>query len=206
MPYTKTDIANLMLGHLGIGESIGNADTENSAEAIQFRRFFEHCRGLLLEMRPWSFVTRRVALQDIGISATSYKDQWAYRYMYPNDARRINEIINPAQRHPQSETDKIKYRIVDETNNSKAILTDQQNAICEYNYDATDPAVFDSTFAQALSLMIAMSAGPALRVNANIQQMVDQKYEAWKAEASINDLSQAEPDNYPPSEFQQFRA
>ena len=43
MPYDKTIISNMTLGHLSIGLTIGDFETENSAEADACRLWFDPC-------------------------------------------------------------------------------------------------------------------------------------------------------------------
>ncbi len=201
MPTSKTQICNMALGHVGVAATIQDIDTENSVEAENCRLFFDHCREVILETKPWGFAKREVTLASLGSPPTG----WLYRYKYPNFVKRANRIINPASRTP-GRGNKIPFKVVDgDDQYGKAILTDQENAVLEYNYNVTDVNLFSATFVQALSLFLATSIAMPLRVNAEIQTVTQQLFTTWNSEASSLDLEEEEPDQEAASEFETFR-
>lgn len=180
MPYTKTIIGNMALAFVAVGSTVLDVDTERSKEADKIRLFFDHARAVTLEMCPWPFATRQASLQNIG----SPFDDWAFRYDYPAGCRRANKIINPGMRQEVVASQKVEFRVVDKvTTIGKAILTDQCNAILEYNQDLTDPASFSASFAQAHALFLATLIGPSLRCDAKIIQAVTSQWQGWQANA-----------------------
>lgn len=64
---TKTQIANLAIGHLG-GRLLTDVDTETSQEAIVIRAWFDAARDEFLRAYPWNFSTKRARL------STTYAD------------------------------------------------------------------------------------------------------------------------------------
>lgn len=206
MPYDETLIANMAIGHCGISIAIGDLATENSNEAVQCRRFFDHCRDSLYRMKLWSFANNEVALADLGVTGTVYEDRWLYRYMYPNFAIRINSIINPAIRTPATADDKIPYEIAyNPDSGGKVILSDAEDAIAEYNHLIEDVTFWDADFAEADSLYLGMRIAPALKVDAGIIQEIRGQWQLFLDNTmSITD-SEDQPDPEAPSEFETVR-
>lgn len=211
MPYDRTLIANMACSHLGIGLSISDVDNESSAEADACRTFIDHVFEAVLEICPWPFATRQIALQDLGIENTAYEDQWLYAYMYPNNCKRVNKIINPAKRTPVREEDKIPYRIVSYVDSGgsdagKLILCDQEDAILEYNHLVIEPERFSSSFAHVTSLFLAKLTGARLRAAADMIANVNREWDLWLSEATSQSKEEEQPDPDPISTFQSARS
>lgn len=205
--YDKTQISNMMLAHCGITGQIDDVDNEDTNEAINCRLFFDHVRGILLETREWPFALRRdpLALQGaptVGADTT----EWAYRYKYPTNCKLALRILNPAVRTPAT-GQKIPFKIVDLRDGyGKAILTDQADAVLEYNHDEDDVSKFSSSFVSALALGGASHIVMPLRVDPNISNQVRSQFSNWLAEASNLVSREQQEDNEPDSEFQSVRS
>ena len=210
MPYDKTIISNMTLGHLSIGLTIGDFETENSAEADACRLWFDHCTEVLFEMTDWPFATRRVELQELDMDDyPEWEDHWNKIYQYPNFCKRVNRIINPVYRTEPKDEDKIKFRIIDLTTGGKAILCDQEDAIAEYNHlEDLDEIVsrFSASYAHAHSLMMATLAAGRLKVSAQIKADVRAEWSLWLAENINQTQDENKPDVEPASSFEQARA
>ena len=196
--FTKTTICNMTLSHCGIATYISDIETDNSNEAIQCRLWYEPCRDMLLEMTPWSFAEREVAPSNLG----DPPDAWGYRYLYPNNFKRINHIVDPYQRVPKTVEDKIPYKIQDYPDNAgKIILCDVEDAIINGNYWVTNEGLFTATYAQMLSLFIATNVVTPLRVDANIAARIDKKWATWLSEAQVQSKAERQDDPLPDSEY-----
>jgi hypothetical protein len=209
MPYDDDIIANMALGHVGVGVSINNLSTDNSAEGLACRRYITSCRDTILEMKPWAFATQRWTLQELSFLTTDhYAEHWAKRYKRPDDCIRPNRIINPAARTPATETEKIPFKVVRNTDGDggQAILTDQTNAILEGNIANPDTAEYSATFAEGQSLFLATRISPQLRVNPKLSNFVMQQWMAWQAEAmnQNDELGQVDPE--PESAYEAVRS
>ena len=93
------------------------------------------------------------------------------------------------------------------TDNTKAILTDVENAWCEYTYDTTDPELFPEEFIEALARLLASSLAMVLSGNANIQQTQYQLYQVAVAQAKTQRAQEREkkptwPTDYARARFQ----
>lgn len=200
MPYSKTQVCNMALAHVGVAATISDVDTETSTEAENCRLFYDHCRDVLLQAKPWGFATEQVTLSKLTGTPPS---GWAYWYMYPNFCVRANFIVNPATRIPTREQ-KIPFKVVRVPTASgygKAILTDQDGAILEFNRGITDENVFSPTFVQALSLFLATHISQPLRVNANITKLTQELFSVWNSEAAALDMAEAQDDAEQQSQF-----
>nr|BDD45117.1 phage protein [bacterium] len=195
MATSKTQICNMALAHIGHTSRISNVDSATSPEATNCALFFDQCRDTLLEAQRWPFAVRRVTLQDLG---TPY-DDWDYRYAYPNTCKLALKIVNTYARADQ-EQNRIPFRIVDQDDGlGRAILTDQQNAVLEFNYAVTDVTLFPHTFVMALSLLLASTIATPLQVDPKITSNVFQQYGAWMNEAAQIALREEQPDVQPDS-------
>lgn len=181
MPYTDAQISNMALGHIGVQGYIADLSTDRTNEGRACRSYFSHSRDVILEMMPWPFATVRADLQ---IATGVAFDGWTFAYTYPNDCALAVSIVQPSMRTPDQNS-RVKFKIVKHpTQAGKIILTDQENAVLEYNMRVSDPAEFDASFAHAQSLLLStMVVGP-LKVSADIAQKVQREWAAWQSEAS----------------------
>ena len=61
------DICNLALAHLGDDATISSIDPpEGSAQAEHCKRFYTSARDTLLQLHPWNFASKRIALAELG--------------------------------------------------------------------------------------------------------------------------------------------
>ena len=102
MASSTTEIANLALGHLGIGKDIANLDTESSQEAKAMRRYYDICRRTVLQEFTWPFATKFVTLGLVEEDPTD-AEEWAFSYRYPADClflRRLHGSDHYHRRNP----------------------------------------------------------------------------------------------------------
>lgn len=208
MTYNETLLSNMALGHVGVGLSIGDFDNENSQEAIACRRYFTHCRDVLYRMRRWPFAARITALSDLGVTGTNYDGVWLYRYNYPNFAARINFILNPAQRSPNTTEDKIKFEIAskdDSGSAGKVILSDQDSALADYNHLIEDVSLWDAEFVENFTTYLSLRISPSLKVKASLVQQAREQWQIFLQNCMVTIDSEGQPDPERPSQFQTVR-
>lgn len=191
----------MALAHCGISAYITDVETDNTPEAISCRLFYTHCIETLIEMQEWQFCWKQEALSSLG----SPPDGWAYRYAYPSDCKLALRIVNSSTRNPgRGET--IPFKIVNRTDSfGKAILTDYEDAVLEYNQLVTDENLFSSAFVTGLSFMLAVMISTPLRVSASVKTEVRRDYASWLSEAMTKDFREATEDDIPDSEFVTIR-
>lgn len=201
MPASKALIGKMALAHCGINKDIRDVDNDRSNEAIQIRLFYDHIIDLLLETCEWSFAKteERLALSD----ATS--TQWAYAYVYPADCKFAIRIQNPAAR-TEGSGQKIPFEVVtNKGKDGKLILTDQAEAVLEYNMPVTNPALFSTSFVQAASLGVGSHIATPLRVDPNIAKNLMNQFSNWLSEAVNFQQREQREDVDPVSEFERMR-
>lgn len=171
------EICNLALAHLGDTGTIASiAPPENSIQAMHCARFYPVARDALLEMHPWSFATRRVALTPLSVTNA----QWRYVYSKPNLMLRALAVIPPDAWNdytvpvmdgeggvttpasgsyvPQP------YSLETLSNGELVICTNVENAVLRYIVAVVDPTRFSPTFTICLSWFLAsMLAGPIMK-------------------------------------------
>lgn len=195
------DICNIALAHLGDEASVASIDPpEGSAQAEHCARFYPVARDSLLEMHPWSFATRRIALT--LLSATV--DQWLYVYSRPNLMLRALAVIPPEADNdyvtPASEDDGYlvisvpqPYSIETLSTGDVVICTDQEDAVLRYIASITDPTKFSPLFTACLAWLLAsMLAGPVIKGDAGMAEgkRCYQMFQAHLSQAQLSDTNQ----------------
>ena len=148
----------MALSNIGARSSIEDL-TENTAEAQQINLWYDFAKGESLEAFDWSFARKRLTL------ATHADDPpdgvWAYRYQYPADALVMRRLENPTNvgsadtifsHRDNIGGDAVPYNIeVDDSKESKTILTNLESAVGVYTFDLETTSLFSKLFIQTLA-------------------------------------------------------
>ena len=155
---SEVDICNLALAHLGDAATVASINPpEGSAQAEHCQRFYPLARDLILDLHDWNFATRRATLAELDVDLWD----WAYAYVMPADAVRVL-AINADGAGADAETE--PYRIETDTNDTRIIRTDVEDATCKYIALVTDTTRFPPLVTQALSRLLASYlAGPLIK-------------------------------------------
>ena len=160
---SQTDIINIALGHLK-QRKIANT-TESSVQASEALRYYDIARRETLRSGPWSFnkCIKSLALNASYAISTSgvYAGKWLYAYTYPSNALSIARIFSETTTDAKEQREEFTI-VYDDTNNSKVILTDCYQALCEYAFDVQDTTMFDASFIPAFALRLAFDMAPNL--------------------------------------------
>lgn len=163
---SDVDICNLALSHLGDSATVASIDPpEGSAQAEHCARFYSLARDTLLEMHPWNFAVKRVALAAL----TSEWSEWDFCYAAPSDAITILAVLPPDVTDDYSALSYVtqSYSCEIDGDGAKVIYTDQEDATLRYVAAVTDSAKFSPLFSVALSWHLAeMLAGPIIKGDA----------------------------------------
>lgn len=154
--WSKTEICNLSLAHIGHGETIANIDTEKSAAAYACKQFYEITRQLTLRGYPWPFARTQAAL---GLVEEDPTTEWAYSYQYPSDCILASRIL-PGLR-TETQGDEVAF-LINYTSSGKLIYTDASEAILEYTKNVEDENLFSSDFVMAMSFLLGAYITPRL--------------------------------------------
>lgn len=161
---SKTDIANLALGHLGVSQQIVDTETDNSIQAKIIRRHFRMSLDTLLEKFEWGFTTQFSALTLVEEDPNnSYK----FSYQLPSDCHVLRVIAMdgyfPATK--QYEVEKQKFREVYGGAGTRLIHTNIPRAHGEFTTKLSESGLFPSHFARGLSHQLALDIAPQLITN-----------------------------------------
>lgn len=190
---TSTEIANLALSHLGAGVTIADIDSEESAEALACRAFYDQARKQTLRDFAWPWATK---FADLGLVASSPTDEWAYEYTYPADCVKMRRIFSGARN--DSRQSRVPYRVVYGTA-STSIYTDVASATAEYTVDVdpstgriTDDAVMVISLRLAAYIAPRVTAGDPFKMGARALQLYMAELAMARANA-VQDEQQEEP-------------
>jgi hypothetical protein len=205
---SEVDICNLALAHLGDVATVSSIDPpEGSAQATLCATFYPMTRDSLLEMHPWNFCTKRIALPLIGSSWP----EWAYAYKEPSDALNLMAILDPKASDDYSQGFPMPYTQVGVVNTGQGlytpqpfvhetqpdgsgiIYTNQENAVLRYTAKITDTSRFTPLFVEALSHFLASKlAGPILKgdIGAAESKRQYQMFIAIRGQAIVSDANQ----------------
>lgn len=193
---TVTQICNLALGHLGASKTVANADTENSAEANTFRRFYETVRDATLKDFNWPFATNYAAL---GLVSTDPTIEWGYAYQYPSDCMNMQRILSGNRNEVVDEM--IRFKI-SRVSGQKVVLSDEPNAVAQYTVKITDPEEFTPDFVLALSFHLAFMMGPHIaKSDTKLIEGAERKYVNYISMAKAQALNEERPDSPPEASY-----
>lgn len=196
---SEVDISNLALAHLGDNATVASLDPpEGSAQAEHCARFYPIARNALLELHPWNFASKRVALAAL----TNTWLQWDYAYAKPSDCLKIYSLFDINDTEDRISTiDTLTGNIAttpyiveaDYTTGAEIILTDLADAALRYTSLITDTTKFSPLFILALShYLAAMLAGPILKGDAGKAEAKAQMgiMAGYLAQAQMSDTNQ----------------
>jgi len=174
------EICRLALSHLGEYSAITSIDPpDGSVQAQLCAQFYPSARDSLLEMRSWSFTSKRKQLVEVSNTWT----EWDYAYALPCDVNNVLAVLPPdasddystqfAPPNSQYYTAPVvaagnynpqPYTIEIDDNGYRVLYTDQKDAVLRYNALITDTSQFTPLFTLALSWHLAsMLAGPIIK-------------------------------------------
>ena len=190
MAVSEAQICNLALSHIKQTKTtIANLDTDAGNTAVQCRIHYDVARQFVLSDHNWNFSTKRLTLTDISSDPMS-PVTWGYRYDYPSDCLKIQEIerlLKTAIATP--------YRVeLEDDGDGLSILTDQQSARCVYTSDVTNTTLFSPGFISALGWYLASELAPALTGSEEIQEAAITVYRNTVSAAQATDSGEGEQD------------
>lgn len=190
----KTTICNLALAHLAQSVRIGNVDTDQTLEAIQFRSFFEPARDEVFRDFVWPFAT---VFGSLALVASQPTEEWAYSYRMPPDAKRFVRIRNGATRS-RARNARVPYRF-GRDGLGQLIYCDLADATAEWIVSVIDTEQWAPDFTQAVALLLASYIAPTLTGGDQfgLGQKALQRYMAQVEHARMNALNEIQDDDDP---------
>jgi hypothetical protein len=167
---SNVDICNLALSLIGDVAKVSSiTPPDGSVQSERCARYYPMALRSMLELHPWNFATRRVALQQIDTA--ELPEMWAYCYGYPANSVRVLHVL------PKGEIDTAyaaDYDVTTLTTGVKVIFSNQVIADCMFIAEVTDTSKFSGLFTDALARLLASRlAGPTIKGAAGMRVAAD---------------------------------
>lgn len=156
--FTKTNICNMALAHLGSSSTIANID-EASEEARACKLFYDVALFKTLRSFAWPFAQKYLSLAEVSENPNS---DWSFAYAYPNDCLDFQRIVNASR--VQTAESLIEWEI-GQGSGGLLIFTDEPDAIGKYTAKAENPSLYPSDFVVAQSYLLSSMIAPRISVN-----------------------------------------
>lgn len=177
MAFTRTDIGNLALRRLGISETMVDVDTDTSTRAKAVRAVLDLCIEVLIASYRWpmSELMEDLDLVD-GTTSDPYNDDWTFAYRYDTTWMKFIRVVGEdgGDRNP-TQTSMIPWRMLSDTS-GKLILTDLEDADAEVLV-LPEEGMYPGLFVEALSIKVAMLAGPSLEGDTRRPVSLEKEFE-----------------------------
>lgn len=174
MAYSKVNISNMSLALVGAAPI--RDFTENNKRARMCDVLFEPTANLLLNKFDWPFARKFAELNQLDMSAEDIP-YGSYGYQVPNDCRVPRDIYPPGSRD--------YWEVLGEV-----IFCEQTVVGLYYTAQVDSPAKYSDTFADLLSLALAVKICPAITQDKKLTAELKEQYrvtvvDAWETDANI---------------------
>lgn len=190
--WTKAKIYNEALGFLLLQRQIENTDTDKSNEAKVLNTHFDAAFRSALEDMDLTSTSSQVTLELLQPNPNAL---WSYAYKYPVDCALFRRIQSCDRMDDRSSHIPREVRMLGTT---KAIFTDQVDAIGEYISANVPISSLSASAGLAVAAMLAILSAPLVTGKGarGLKQELLEKYALFKANAQEQD--QMESFSYTP--------
>lgn len=199
MSFSKVDICNKALGHLGQSKIADLSESSNNA--VQLSYVYNTVRDAVLRSSDWGFARRIETLNQLSGETIP---GWDYLYAYPNKAVGISKIFSDTTtQDPVAE----KYLIcLSPTTNVKAIAALISPAYIKYTYQVDDSTIYDADFIEAFAYKLAAEVAFELTGNLDLVAPLNKKADDIASEAMRVSATERQEDDNRTSTFEDSRA
>lgn len=162
------NIINNALNYLG-QQNIQSIDEQND-RARKCKQLYDVARKELLRKQDWGFAQEEVELNKL--TTENYLER-RYVYAYPTDALFIKKIYSKESIRLRRN---FEYRVA-VLDGQKVICSNQTNPRAIITKDVQDTTLFDETFKEALSYLLASKVALALTGDTQIVSLAIQQYQ-----------------------------
>lgn len=191
MAWTRTDIGNLGLRRLGISHTMTDVDTDTDTRAKAVRAVLDLAIQSLMSEYHWPMAERmeEMSLVD-GDADDPYNDDWTFAYRYSSTWMKFLRVVDEdgGDRSPTQQS-MIEYKIISDTA-GRLVLTDQEDAEAEVIV-LPEEGFYPAKFVEALSIKVAMLAGPSLEGDTRKAADLEHDYETAVAHAKVAAATEA---------------
>lgn len=165
---TKTELANIALGHLG--HALISSIDEASPAAQHCRRMWDFCRDGLLRQRHWNFALARADLTRLS-SAPPFG--WTAAFQLPSDYLLAVEWNGMEAGTGESEFDIEGEMLLAD------VASDEETPRAELRYvrRVEEVSKWDASFCEAFSYKLAAALAPSITSSSTLTQDMDRKAE-----------------------------
>jgi hypothetical protein len=174
---TDVQICNMALSHIGFSTQIASVNPpDGSVEAGRCAVFYAQARRELIELKPWTFATRRAELAPV----TNVSKQWCYAYELPSDCLRPYRLEPAMPMAPFDFNCDVEGYVAPYNSDSVSAMRERESPSFEidqttlytnietpvlvYSFDPVDPVRYPPLFVSAFSLLLgAYLAGASIR-------------------------------------------
>lgn len=200
MAWSKIDIWNMALSHLGVKQKV-TSETEDSDEAEACRTFYDLALEEVLREFPWSF-GRKTA--DLALIRENPNTLWTYEYRYPSDCLFLLRLV--ATTSGWEDRALIPFHLSTDSS-GRVIWTNVKNAVAEYTMRVDNPVLFTAHFVRTLSYRLAaLMAMRFLRIDPGIARLADLLYERSRQEGQAADAQENYQAQPPPTDLVRARS
>lgn len=199
---SKTDISNLALLGIGHTKTVGNIDTERSAEATACKTFFPQALDEVLEVFDWPFARRHTKPAQLDASTLDLglvPGGWSFAYALPADCvpNGLRKLY-PGVRNPRDDQETPFAIEYDGATDQVIVLTDDTAPEMIYTARIGNTQKFSATFARGVAETMGVDLIRALRKD--LKLVPEQKQIAAQAiaVAQAAALRGQRPDRDPP--------
>lgn len=185
MTYSKVDIANMALGHLG-KEAIVSL-SENSTEARTASFWYDKAARTALGRSTWTFARSILTLSAL---TNDYEERWAYKYDIPASAAKIVRLIPASDPRGEVNAAPLPYQRI-----GAALYCNDSPAKADVVTSNTTPTNWSDDFALAASYLLAMHMAPKLTRKSSYVSDMYNLYNEQIGRAAEHDAAQ-EPNYY----------
>lgn len=201
---SQTDVANMALGRLRVGQTIADIADENTPARICLR-FIDQCRQEVLRAFPWNFAFKTVQLSEV---ADQTFPGWEFVYAYPDDClmcravsdasglRYVRQLITSnswSDFNTFSSQQPFQIALKDDAA-SRVILSDVESAYAFYTVDVEGVGLMPPDFVNVWAWRLAMEVGGPLQADDASVQRAAQNYAAWLTVAAAQSMNESRDD------------
>lgn len=199
MSASAIEICNIMLTWLST-KQIVTFDDENSTEANFCKFNYDLSRRAVLEIREWSFATKRIELNALANAPAFGYD---YKFLRPDASLRILGVYNPLD---TGNTDPaIEKHKIENDDGTTVILANIETIHVKYIFDQTDPLLFSPAFDQALAAYMGYNGAVPLTQDKDQQARLFGIYKDLLEEATFADSLQGSQELLETSQLEKSR-
>ncbi len=188
--FSKTDLANLALTHIG-EKLISDITSDQSIEASIASVFIDNVMCSEIENFDWSFARKTAALSASSTRTTDVAGTgFGSSYSLPNDLLVVRAIF-PDDDYAESVQEKVPYLVISK-GSSKVLLTDASSPRLRYTFNQTSLPQFSQNLVMACGHRLAGMIAYARTKKQDLRDVQFRQADVYRALAQQADMMSGE--------------